>query len=235
MVSFCTGAFALAEAGVLDGHRATTHWTAAEDLAQRFPAVTVDPDVLYIEDGGVWTSAALGRLDRLRLGPGAPRLRRRAANDLARDLVVAPHRQGGQAQFVAAPVPSDCTSESLAEVLDWAVEHLDQQLTIADLAAQANLSVRQFNRRFRQATGSTPHQWLVDQRLLAARHLLETTNLSIDLVADRAGFGPRPPCACTSSEPCAPARSPTAACSAKPRADAGGRRCCARVAACESR
>ena len=189
MVSFCTGAFALAEAGVLDSHRATTHWTAAEDLALRFPEVTVDPDVLYIEDGGVWTSAGSAAsidcaLALVRHDYGA-----RVANDLARDLVVAPHRQGGQAQFVAAPVPSDCTSESLAEVLDWSVEHLDQQLTIADLAAQANLSVRQFNRRFRQATGSTPHQWLVDQRLLAARHLLETTNLPIDLVADRAGFG----------------------------------------------
>jgi AraC family transcriptional regulator, transcriptional activator FtrA len=189
MVSFCTGAFALAEAGLLTGHRATTHWAAADDLAQRHPEVTVDPDVLYIEDRGVWTSAGSAAsidcaLALVRSDYGAE-----VANDLARDLVVAPHREGGQAQFVAAPLAVDCSAESLAAVLDWAVEHLDQPLTIADLAARANLSPRQFSRRFSQAVGSTPHQWLIDQRIGLARRLLETTDLPIELVSDRAGFG----------------------------------------------
>jgi AraC family transcriptional regulator, transcriptional activator FtrA len=189
MVSFCTGAFALAEAGVLTGRRATTHWSAADDLAHRYPEVTVDPDVLYIEDGDVLTSAGSAASIDCALALVRQDFGAEVANDLARDLVVAPHRQGGQAQFVAAPVPLDCGADPLAAVLDWAVEHLDEQLTITDLAARANLSPRQFSRRFRQVAGATPHQWLIDQRILLARRLLESTDLSIDRVADQAGFG----------------------------------------------
>ena len=189
MVSFCTGAFALAEAGVLDGRQATTHWEAAADFSRRFPAIDLDPDVLYIHDGSVWTSAGSAAsidcaLALVRHDFGAD-----VANDVARDLVVPPHRQGGQAQFVAAPLPVDNGSDSLAAALDWAVERLDQPLTVADLAEHAHLSPRQFGRRFRDATGTTPHQWLLAQRILLARRLLETTDLPVERVADEAGFG----------------------------------------------
>jgi len=189
LVSFCTGAFALAAAGVLDGRRATTHWDAADDLRRQYPAIDVDPDVLYIQDGDVWTSAGSAAsidcaLAIVRADHGAE-----VANDLARDLVVPPHRQGGQAQFVAAPVPLDRGPDPLAESLDWALERLDQALTVGDLAEHAHLSPRQFNRRFRDATGTTPHQWLLAQRLLLARRLLETTDVPVEQVAERAGFG----------------------------------------------
>ena len=189
MVSFCMGAFALAAAGVLDGRRATTHWDAAADFGRRFPSVDLDPDVLYVQDGEVWTSAGSAAsidcaLALIRHDHGAA-----VANDLARDLVVAPHRQGGQAQFVAAPLPVDRGADPLAMSLDWAVERLDQPLTVGDLAEHAHLSARQFSRRFREATGTTPHQWLLAQRVLLARRLLETTDLPIERVADQAGFG----------------------------------------------
>jgi len=193
MVSFCTGAFALAEAGVLDGRRATTHWVAAPDLAERFPAVTVDPEVLYIHDTDhgrdVWTSAGSAASIDCALALVRHDFGAEVANDLARDLVVPPHRQGGQAQFVTAPLPVDCGGDPLATLLDWAMERLDEPLTIADLATQANLSPRQFSRRFLQAVGTTPHQWLLDQRILLARRLLETTELPVEHVAERAGFG----------------------------------------------
>ncbi len=189
MVSFCTGAFALAEAGVLEGRRATTHWHAAADFGRRFPSIDLDPDVLYIQDGNVWTAAGSAAsidcaLALVRHDYGAE-----VANDLARDLVVPPHRQGGQAQFVAAPLPVDRGADPLAASLDWALERLDQPLTVTDLAEHAHLSPRQFSRRFRQATGTTPHQWLLAQRILLARRLLETTDLPVDRVADDAGFG----------------------------------------------
>ncbi len=193
MVSFCTGAFALAQAGILDGRRATTHWGPAPRLAQEFPAVTVDPEVLYIHDvdeaGDVWTSAGSAASIDCALALVRHDFGAEVANHLARDLVVAPHRQGGQAQFVAAPVPVDCGGDPLAPLLDWALERLNQPLTITDLATQANLSPRQFSRRFRGAVGTTPHQWLLDQRLQLARRLLETTDLPIEQVADQAGFG----------------------------------------------
>jgi transcriptional regulator GlxA family with amidase domain len=188
-VSFCTGAFALAAAGVLDGRRATTHWDAADDLRRLHPDVEVDPDVLYIQDGDIWTSAGSAAsidcaLALVRADYGAE-----VANDLARDLVVPPHRQGGQAQFVAAPVPLDTGGDPLAESLDWALERLDQPLGVAELAEHAHLSPRQFSRRFRDATGTTPHQWLLAQRILLARRLLETSDLPVERVAEQAGFG----------------------------------------------
>ena len=189
LVSFCTGAFALAGAGVLEGRRATTHWEAGADFARRFPTIDLDPDVLYIQDGNTWTSAGSAAaidcaLAIVRHDHGAE-----VANNLARELVVPPHRQGGQAQFVAAPLPAEGGTDPLAASLDWAVERLDQPLTVADLAEHAHLSPRQFSRRFREAAGTTPHQWLLAQRILLARRLLETTDLPIDRVATDAGFG----------------------------------------------
>ncbi len=189
MVSFCTGAFALAAVGILERRRATTHWDAAAEFGRRFPSVELDPDVLYIEDGNVWTSAGAAAsidcaLALIRHDFGAD-----VANDLARDLVVAPHRQGGQAQFVAAPLPIDRGTDVVASSLDWALEHLHEPITVAGMAEHVHLSPRQFSRRFRDATGTTPHQWLLAQRILLARRLLETTDIAIERVADEAGFG----------------------------------------------
>jgi AraC family transcriptional activator FtrA len=189
LVSFCTGAFVLAASGVLDGRSATTHWDAADDLQRAYPSVEVDPGVLYVHDDNVWTSAGSAAsidcaLALIRHDYGAE-----VANDVARDLVVPPHRDGGQAQFVAAPLAAHDDGASLAATLDWAVERLDQALGVADLAEHAHLSPRQFSRRFRQVTGTTPHQWLLAQRILLARRLLETTDLPVERVADEAGFG----------------------------------------------
>jgi transcriptional regulator GlxA family with amidase domain len=189
LVSFCTGAFALAHAGLLDGRRATTHWETCERFRATFPAVDLDPCVLYVEDGGIWTSAGSAAsidcaLALVRADHGAE-----IANRLAREMVVPPHREGGQAQYVDAPVPDEAEPDSLATTLDWAVEHLDEPLTVADLAERSHLSTRQLSRRFRDVLGTTPHQWLLTQRILLARRLLETTDLPIDRVADEAGFG----------------------------------------------
>jgi AraC family transcriptional regulator, transcriptional activator FtrA len=189
MVSFCTGAFALAEAGVLDGRQATTHWDASDDLARRYPQVDLHPDVLYVQDGDVWTSAGSAAAIDCALALVRHDFGAEVANELARDLVVAPHRQGGQAQFVAAPLAVDHTEDPLSASLDWALEHLDQALSVGDLAEHAHLSPRQFSRRFREATGTTPHQWLLAQRILLARRLLETTDVPIERVAEDAGFG----------------------------------------------
>ncbi|MGZ4695224.1 MAG: GlxA family transcriptional regulator [Acidimicrobiales bacterium] len=189
MVSFCTGAFALAAAGVLDGRRATTHWDAADDFRRLHPSIELDPGVLYVRDDHVWTSAGSAASIDCALAIVREDYGAEVANEVARDLVVPPHRDGGQAQFVAAPLASHDDGASLAASLDWAIERLDQPLTVADLAEHAHLSPRQFSRRFRQITGTTPHQWLLAQRILLARRLLETTDLSIDRVADEAGFG----------------------------------------------
>lgn len=189
MVSFCSGAFVLAAAGVLDGRPATTHWQDAADLVAGFPTVDVDPDVLFVDDGQVLTSAgAAASLDLalhiVRLDHGAE-----VANVVARGLVVPPHREGGQAQFVEAPVAAEPGADPFRETLDWAVEHLDEPLAVRDLAVRSMMSPRSFARRFRQVTGTSPHQWLVRQRVLAAQRLLETTNESVDLIAQRVGFG----------------------------------------------
>ena len=189
LVSVCSGAFALAGAGLLDGRRATTHWQFADRLAHRFPGVRVEPDVLYVVDGSVLTSAGAAAgidacLHVVRLAHGAA-----TANALARRMVVAAHRAGGQAQYVEMPVASAPTADGLAEVLDWAVEHLDRQLTVAEMAARARMSARSFARHFRAATGTTPHRWLLDQRLQRAEELLESTDVPVDVVAGRCGFG----------------------------------------------
>ncbi len=188
VASLCTGAFVLAAAGLLDGLRATTHWAHTDVLAARYPAVTVDPDVLYVDNGQVLTSAGKAaamdlclHLVRADHGPAA-------ANAIARRLVVPPHRAGGQAQFVPAPVPSR-DDHPLASLLPWITARLDRPLTVADLARRANLSTRQLGRHFRAATGATPLQWLLNQRIRRAQELLEHTDAGIDAVAEAVGMG----------------------------------------------
>jgi transcriptional regulator GlxA family with amidase domain len=186
ILSVCSGAFALAAAGLLYGRRATTHWQFADLLARRYPGVTVDRDVLYVADGSILTSAGAAAgidacLHLVRETHGAA-----TANALARRMVVPAYRQGGQAQYVDMPVPEVA---GFAELLDWMRLHLDEPLTVAALAARAHLSPRTFARRFGETTGTTPHRWLLDQRLQRAEHLLETTDLAVDTVAARAGFG----------------------------------------------
>ncbi|HEU5033468.1 MAG TPA: helix-turn-helix domain-containing protein [Mycobacteriales bacterium] len=188
IASICTGAFLLAEAGLLDGRRATTHWAHADDLARRYPTVDVDPNVLYVEDGPIFTSAGTAagidlclHLVRLDLGM-------EVANMIARRMVVPPHRHGGQAQFVQTPMPR-AEPDSLAPVLDWALAHLDEPLTLADLAGQAHTSVRTLVRRFADATGTTPLQWLLAQRIRRAQHLLESTEEPVERIAALSGFG----------------------------------------------
>jgi transcriptional regulator GlxA family with amidase domain len=189
IASFCSGAFVLAAAGLLDGRRATTHWMYAADFARRHPNVELDPSVLYVDSGhGVHTSAGTAAavdlcLHLVRLDHGA-----HVANMFARRMVVPPHRDGGQAQYVEAPVPLS-TDDRLAETLDWALANLDRALTVDALAEHASMSPRTFARRFLAATGSTPLRWLVLQRVARTQRLLETTELSVEQIAARCGFG----------------------------------------------
>lgn len=189
IVTFCTGAFALASTGLLDGRRATTHWGYADEFADRFPHVEFDPAVLYVHDGELLTAAGSAAcldlaLYLVRQDHGAE-----IANLLARDLVVPPHRDGGQAQYISAPMPVCAESDPLAETLDWALERLHEPLPLERLAARATMSGRTFSRRFLAATGTTPHRWVTHQRVAAAQALLETTDLPVELVAERCGFG----------------------------------------------
>lgn len=190
VMSICTGAFVLAEAGLLDGRRATTHWVASETLATRFPKVKVDPGVLYIDEGSILTSAGVAAgldlcLHVVRRDHGAA-----VAADLARWIVIAPHREGGQAQFI--PLPSRATSSPLGATIEpartWALAHLDEPVSVMDLAEHAFMSRRTFTRRFRSETGVTPAQWLLEQRLRAAQSLLETTDEPIEQIARKTGF-----------------------------------------------
>jgi transcriptional regulator GlxA family with amidase domain len=188
VVSICTGAFVLAAAGLLDGRRATTHWMHAARLAELYPRVEVDPGVLYIDDGSVMTSAgkAAGMdlcLHIVRLDHGAA-----VANDLARRLVVPPHRPGGQAQYIPAPVEPG-REHALAGLLPWALARLHEPLTVEDLARRAGMSSRNLARHFHAVAGTTPLQWLHAQRVHRAQELLETTDDGIDLIADRTGMG----------------------------------------------
>lgn len=188
MVSICTGSFVLGEAGVLDSHRATTHWAHTERLAQRFPKATVDPRVLYVDDGRVMTSAGMAAgidlcLHIVRLDHGAE-----AANTIARRMVVAPHRDGGQAQFIEQPVP--VTRDSMVQRIQaWALERLADPLTVEDLARQANTSARHLTRRFNEELGITPLKWLQRERVRLAQRLLEQTEIPVERIAERAGFG----------------------------------------------
>ena len=189
IVSFCTGAFVLAEAGLLDDRSATTHWAITDLFAERFPQVRVDPSVLYVDNGDVITSAGSAAsidlaLHLIRHDHGAE-----VANLVARDMVVPPHRDGGQAQFIEQPVARCPETDAIAEVLDWALAHLDQPLDVETLAATAVMSPRTFARRFRAATGTTPQRWVTQQRVAAAQRLLESTELSVDAIAADCGFG----------------------------------------------
>jgi AraC family transcriptional regulator, transcriptional activator FtrA len=188
VLGFCSGTFALAHAGLLTG-RATTHWFWADRFRALFPHVELDPDVLYVADGPVMTSAGTSAaidlsLHVLRLVDGPE-----VATAVARRMVVPPHRDGGQAQYVEHPLPADDADHDLTGLLTWMTEHLHEDLTVAGLARRAHLSERTFARRFRAGTGATPHAWLTWQRVLLAQRLLETTGLDVEEVARRCGFG----------------------------------------------
>jgi AraC family transcriptional regulator, transcriptional activator FtrA len=187
LVSICSGAFILAAAGVLDGRRATTHWMHAAELARRYPAVHVDPNVLYVDEKDVITSAGTAAgidacLNVVRADHGAA-----VAAELARRLVMPPHRQGGQAQYSRGTTNVD--DDWLAPLMDWANARLDATLTIADLAAQAGVSVRTLERRFTLTLGKPPLHWLLLQRVRRAQEMLETTNTPVEAVATASGFG----------------------------------------------
>ncbi len=189
IVSLCSGAFILAEAGLLDGRRATTHWMYAEQMAERFPTIDVDPTVLWVEDHPIYTSAGTAAAIDLCLHLVREDLGAEAANRVARRMVVPPHRDGGQAQFVDTPVPDCPTDDPLGPVLTWMAEHVDQPMTVEQLARRAALSPRTFARRFVATTGTTPLQWLLTQRVARARMLLETTDLPVERIAQLCGFG----------------------------------------------
>jgi transcriptional regulator GlxA family with amidase domain len=188
MVSICTGAFVLAAAGLLDGRPATTHWLHAPAFARLFPAVDLDPDVLFVDDGDVLTSAGNAAgidllLHLIRRDHGSD-----VAARVARRSVVAPWREGGQSQFVERPVP-ESGDAGTAATRAWALQRIGDPLTLADLAAHAQMSVRTFTRRFREETGLSATRWLVQQRVALARRLLESTDSPVERVAAESGFG----------------------------------------------
>jgi AraC family transcriptional regulator, transcriptional activator FtrA len=188
IASICTGAFLLAEAGLLDGRRATTHWAYADELAARYPKISVDPNVLYVEDGQMFTSAGSAAGIDLSLHLVRNDYGSEIANAVARRMVVPPHRDGGQAQYVDTPL-AKAEADTLGPILDWALAHLDQQVTLDDLAEVAHVSVRTLMRRFQGATGTTPLQWLLIQRVRRAQHLLESSDEPVERIASLAGFG----------------------------------------------
>ncbi|WP_067830275.1 helix-turn-helix domain-containing protein [Nocardia inohanensis] len=188
VLTVCSGAFLAGEAGLLDGRKCTTHWRYVEQLAQRFPQATVDPDVLFVDEGNLITSAGTAagidaclHLVRRELGSSV-------ANAVARRMVVPPQRDGGQRQFIERPVV-DCSSDSLSETLHWMGEHLEMPHTIDSLAARTAMSTRTFARKFAAETGTTPVKWLTGQRILLAKQLLEETDLDLESLAARCGFG----------------------------------------------
>jgi len=188
IASICNGVYALAAAGLLDGRPATTHWMNVDEFARRFPAVKVDPDVLYVDDGDVLTSAGTGAgidlcLHMVAMDHGAA-----VANTVARRMVVPPHRDGGQAQYVQTSIATT-NSGGLGHVVDWAREHLDRPLTVADLAERALLSQRTFVRRFAEVSGMSPLRWLTAERIRLAKELLESTDEPVEWIAHRTGFG----------------------------------------------
>lgn len=189
LMSICIGAFVLASTGLLDGRRATTHWRWAERLQERFPRIRVDPSVLYIDDGQILTSAGTAAgidlgLHVVRLDYGAE-----VANQVARRIVMPPHRDGGQAQYIETPVPDTPAEDPIGDALRWILEHLDEEVTIDSLASRAAMSERTFLRHFRATTGTTPLDWILRQRIALAQRLLETTDLPLEFIAERSGFG----------------------------------------------
>lgn len=188
VLSVCSGAFVLAQAGILDGRRSTTHWMYSDRLARDHPATEVDPEVLYIDDRKVVTGAGTAAgidaaLHVVRVEHGAA-----ATNVIARRMVVPPQRDGGQSQYIEAPVPQ-CRDDSLAGVIEWMLAHLDEELTIEQLSRRALMSTRTFARRFRAEVGATPTAWLNSQRILRARQLLEVSDESLERIAQLVGFG----------------------------------------------
>lgn len=188
LLSVCSGVFVLGAAGLLDGRPCTTHWKNGQQLLDRFPTILLDPDVLFVDDGNIVTSAGTAagidaclHLVRRELGSAA-------ANVIARRMVVPPQRDGGQRQYVELPIP-ECTSDSLSPLLTWMLDNLRTEHTVAELAKRARMSERTFARRFVAETGTTPAKWLIMQRVLHARHLLEDTHLSVEKVAEESGFG----------------------------------------------
>ncbi|MFR9796485.1 helix-turn-helix domain-containing protein [Streptomyces sp. MS06] len=188
VLSVCSGVFVLGAAGLLDGRRCAAHWRHAETLARRFPEAVIEQDVLYVDEDPVITSAgsaagidACLHLVRKEQGP-------EVANRIARRMVVPPHRDGGQAQYIARPLPrSRC--DTVGGVLSWLERHLDEEITVELLAARAHMAPRTFARRFQQETGTTPYRWLLRQRVLRAQELLEATDETVDAIAGRTGFG----------------------------------------------
>ncbi|MEU5220499.1 helix-turn-helix domain-containing protein [Streptomyces sp. NPDC020807] len=186
-VSICTGAFVLAAAGLLDGRPATTHWAVADVFRAWYPEVALDPDVLFVDDGDVLTSAGAASgvdvcLHLVRRDHGTA-----VANHVARACVVPPWRDGGQAQYIEYPVPP-ASGQGTAETRQWALENLHEPLTLAELAGHARMSLRTFARRFNEEVGTSPGRWLIQQRVVRARHLLETTDLAVDDIAGQVGF-----------------------------------------------
>ncbi|WP_406281818.1 GlxA family transcriptional regulator [Embleya sp. NBC_00896] len=190
VASLCAGAFVLGAAGLLDGRPAVTHWSLADDLARRFPAAEVDPGALFVGADRVWSSAGVAAgidlcLHLIRLAHGAD-----IAASVARSMVTAPFRTGGQAQFITGPTrPLDRDGDALAAVRERALRELDRPHTVADMAAWAGMSERTFARRFAAESGAPPQRWLLDQRVAAAQRLLERTDLGMDAIARRCGFG----------------------------------------------
>lgn len=189
VMSHCTGIYVVAASGLLDGRRAATHWDAAADVARRYPAVAIDPDVLYVDEDPIFSSAGTAAgidtcLHILRREHGAA-----VASAVARRMVVPPHREGGQSQYATASVPEVDDTSRLHDTLAWAQHNLAEDLTVDQLAARALMSPRSFARHFRAATGATPHAWLLAQRVALAQELLETSDLAVDEVARRSGMG----------------------------------------------
>ncbi|MEU1167833.1 helix-turn-helix domain-containing protein [Streptomyces sp. NPDC005921] len=188
VLSVCSGVFVLGAAGLLDGRRCAVHWRHADLLARRFPRTRVEPDVLYVDEDPVITSAGTSagidaclHLVRKEQGP-------EVAKKIARRMVVPPHRDGGQAQYIERPLP-DGPCDTVGEVLAWMTEHLDQEVTVEQLATRALMAPRTFARRFQQETGTTPYRWILRQRVLLAQELLEGTDETMDAIASRTGFG----------------------------------------------
>jgi transcriptional regulator GlxA family with amidase domain len=189
LVGLCLGTFVMAEAGLLDGRTATTHWAWSDDFVKKFPRVTLNRHALYIEDDGILTSAGTAAaidccLQLIRADHGAD-----IANRIARRLVVAPQRHGDQAQYIEVPLPTTQSADAFGLTLDWAIEHLGQPLCLDLLASKASMSRRSFTRRFRDTTGTSFSQWILGHRLNAAQRLLETTDKSLDHIATIVGFG----------------------------------------------
>ncbi|TWD51732.1 transcriptional regulator FtrA [Pseudomonas sp. SJZ131] len=187
LLSICSGVFVLAATGLLDGHRATTHWRYTGELAERFPNILVDPDVLYVDSGQLITSAGSAAGIDACLHLVARDFGTQVANSVARRLVMSPQRTGGQAQFIPAPVSASPRSD-LSRVMQWARERLHQPLEVRDLASEAAMSERTFLRRFTEASGLSPKTWLQHQRLARARELLESTNANTEQIAERCGY-----------------------------------------------